>query len=303
MLEIERPSSSQICFIRLQPGDLAGCSILVTLPYWRKQRMPEVWLYRLGSGSYYQNAAWQMALRCFANAPVELTGEVSVAPHQLGTYKAATFLVKLESRLVTEDEMLPIGHCQILPPLCPYRHGNHPTRASSRWFSWPAFISYKFLLCAVKARALMKRSCGTILNKAWSLQGVVFQGAPVDLPSTSGSMPLEDAVDSNTSHTHAISHSTSPHALMDDYKHFMPDTYRGCTGHIENNQWELITNMQLLMRTCHSAKTTLGELTTQGVNLDETSCHWSGSPAKVTSDFVGEQSQVHFPSISAHWNH
>ena len=40
----------------------------------------EMWLYRLGSGSYSQNAAWQMALRCFANALVELTGEVSVAP-------------------------------------------------------------------------------------------------------------------------------------------------------------------------------------------------------------------------------
>ena len=33
--------------------------------------------------------------------------------------KPAIYQVKLESGLVTEDDMLPMGHCQVLPPLCP----------------------------------------------------------------------------------------------------------------------------------------------------------------------------------------
>ena len=38
ILLIARPNSSQICSIGLQSGDLAGCSILVKLPCWRKSR-------------------------------------------------------------------------------------------------------------------------------------------------------------------------------------------------------------------------------------------------------------------------
>ena len=87
------------------------------------------------------------------NASVEPTGEVSVGEHkgQFGTtvksspdvYRATTSLdpisraplleaftrltrypkpiyqVKLESGLVTENNMLPMGHCQVLPSLCP----------------------------------------------------------------------------------------------------------------------------------------------------------------------------------------
>ena len=33
--------------------------------------------------------------------------------------KPAIYRVKLESGLVTENDMLPMGHCQYLPPLCP----------------------------------------------------------------------------------------------------------------------------------------------------------------------------------------
>ena len=49
---------------------------------------------------------------------------------------------------------------------------------------WPAPIPYKFLIHAIKARAPMKRSCQTILNKAQSWRGMVFRGVPVDLPGT-----------------------------------------------------------------------------------------------------------------------
>ena len=48
----------------------------------------------------------------------------------------------------------------------------------------PALIPYRFLIRVVKARALKKRSCPTILSNARSCRGVVFQGAPEDLPGT-----------------------------------------------------------------------------------------------------------------------
>ena len=48
----------------------------------------------------------------------------------------------------------------------------------------PALILYNFLICAVKAWALMKQSCRTILNKARSWRGVVFRGDLMDLPGT-----------------------------------------------------------------------------------------------------------------------
>ena len=48
----------------------------------------------------------------------------------------------------------------------------------------PTLIPYRFLIRAVKARALKKRSCRTILSNARSCRGVVFRGAPEDLPGT-----------------------------------------------------------------------------------------------------------------------
>ena len=139
ILVIARPNSSQIC------------SMQAAWSWWRcpderNQGLPEhgeVWCYRLGSGSYPWNEAWQMALRYFTNAPVELTSELSVGEHKrrFGTtvksspdvYRTPSSLdpislvpllealhrVKLESGHVTEDDMLPMGHCQVLPTLCP----------------------------------------------------------------------------------------------------------------------------------------------------------------------------------------
>ena len=66
ILVIALPNSFQICSMGLQSGDLVGCSILMTLPSWRKSRTT---LARWGSGSYPRNAAWQMALRCFTKCP------------------------------------------------------------------------------------------------------------------------------------------------------------------------------------------------------------------------------------------
>ena len=35
--------------------------------------------------------------------------------------KPATYQVNLESGLFIEDDMLPMGHCQVLPPLGPFQ--------------------------------------------------------------------------------------------------------------------------------------------------------------------------------------
>ena len=97
--------------------------------------------------------------------------------------------------------MLPVGHCQAPPPLRPLqvettvvgsqqglRCGSIcpvTTRQESLLTAVPpALIPYRFLICAVKARALKKRSCWTILSNAQSCRGVVFRGAPEDLPGT-----------------------------------------------------------------------------------------------------------------------
>ena len=94
-----------------------------------------------------------------------------------------------------------MDHCQVVPPLCPFQaetavggsqqglpYGSIGTVTTGQEpvvdVFWPALIPYKFLIYAVKAQAFMKWSCQTILNKAQSWQGVVFQSAPVDLPST-----------------------------------------------------------------------------------------------------------------------
>ena len=67
------------------------------------------------------------------------------------------------------------------------------------------FFLAKFLIRAVKARALMKQSCRTILNKAvYGLDKVWFSEEPHRLAwhqSSSGSMPPEDANDGSISQT------------------------------------------------------------------------------------------------------
>ena len=97
--------------------------------------------------------------------------------------------------------MLPMGHCQVLPPLCPLRAetvvfgsqqglpcGSVDTVTTGQKplliVFPPALIPYKFLICAAKAWAPMKRSCLTIRDIAWSWQGVVFRGATADFPGS-----------------------------------------------------------------------------------------------------------------------
>ena len=55
ILVIAQPSSPQYAYGGLQSGDLAGCSILVMLPCWRKSRTTQAWhgeVWCYGSSSY-----------------------------------------------------------------------------------------------------------------------------------------------------------------------------------------------------------------------------------------------------------
>ena len=161
--------------------------------------------------------------------------------------KPAIYWVKLESGLLTEYDMLPMSHCQVLPPLFPLQvekeviGSQQELPCGSIGMVTPgqgpavdgfptSLIPYKLLIHAVKAGALMKRSCRTVLNKARSWRGVIFQGAPwtclapkFQWQHASGGC----AVDGSTSQIHMTSNSTLLHAFMSKCKHFMPKTYRG----------------------------------------------------------------------------
>ena len=77
-----------------------------------------------------------------------------------------------------------------------------------------------------------------------SLRGLVWH------QSASGSTPPEDVADGSTSQTHVTSNSALLHALTDKCKHFMPNTYRGWTGHYLEQSMRIEKNMQFLIRSC-----------------------------------------------------
>ena len=280
-------NSPQICFMGMQSGDLAGCSILGTLPCWRKSRTTwagEVWRYRLGSSSYPRNAAWQMAIRCFAKWPCkghqwgiccgaqeviwhhcEKFPQSVLNHHQLGSYKPGPFAKSAHQvndvplachlsgkvgiwtrhwRWHASNEPLSGSATSVPTPnedgggwqsteasLWVDMHGNHRTRAGCWWFSDQPSFHTNSLSTPSRPEHLWSdpvrpsgtkpgldemRSSEESLGFAWH-------------QSSSGSMPLEDAVDGSKSQIPATSYSTLPHVLK--CKHFMPNTYRVWTGH------------------------------------------------------------------------
>ena len=104
ILVIAQPNSSQVCSMGLQSGDLAGCSILVRCFAEGLPEHREVWRYGLGSGSYPRNAAWKMALRCFAKCPC--------TAYQWGICRGAQEAIW--------------HHCKMLPRLVPNHHRLRP---------------------------------------------------------------------------------------------------------------------------------------------------------------------------------
>ena len=113
--------------------------------------------------------------------------------------------------------------------------------------------------------------------------------------SSSGSMPPEDCVYGSMSQTHVTSNITLPNTLTGKCKHSM---------HNSQNQWELrkMYNCWFELVTMWRKIWRNGHLSC-GFGLSRYPFHWSESPVKVRSDFTGEQSEVHFMSISAHWKH
>ena len=156
----------------------------------------------------------------------------------------------MESGLVTEDDMLPMGHCQILPPLCPLQMETavvgsqqklpcgsigivtteqepvvdgfsaspdpiqipHPHRQGAS--------TYEPILPEHPQQSTVLMRCGI----PRSPRGLAWH------QSSSGSMPPEVAVNVNTSQTHVTNNSTLLHALKGKGKHLIFNTYMGLTG-------------------------------------------------------------------------
>ena len=169
-------------------------------------------------------------------------------------------------------------------------------------------MPYRFLIRTVKARALKKRSCRTILSNARSCRGVVFRRAPdwrlAWHQRSSGSMPFEYAVDGSTSQTHTGSNSTLLNALTGKCKHLMPNTHRGWTGHCSNKE-KLLKKYANIDSKLSQCEDWFGGTTTYTVvsEFDDPTWPCIEFLPKVVWDFVGEQSRVHIMPISAKWKH
>ena len=229
--------------------------------------------------------AWQMALRCFAKCPYRAhrwdirqgaqegiwryCGKLPIrgpnhhqlGPYELGTlagsahqvngvpYKPLIYRVKLESRFITEDDMLPVGHCQVPPPLRPLQAettvvgSQQGLRCGS---ICPVTTGQESVVnrCATSPHSVQishPRRQGpstqeTILSdhpqQCTILPRCCLSGSPWRLAwhqRSSGSMPFEYAVDGSTSQTHTGSNSTLLNALTGKCKHLMPNTHRGWT--------------------------------------------------------------------------
>ena len=122
ILVVAWPNSSQIYSVWVQSADLAGCSILVMLLCWRKLMTTEtceVWRYRLGSGSYSPNTAWQMAQSCNLDSSPKMNAAI-------GPLLSSATCLPTPSRYG--------GAWQLTgADLWVYRHSNHGTTASC-WF-------------------------------------------------------------------------------------------------------------------------------------------------------------------------
>ena len=287
-----------------------------------------------------------MALRCFAKCPYRAhwwdirkgaqegiwryCGKLPVhGPnhHQLGPYEPTTvfMMTHILKRLITEDDMLPVGHSQVPPLLrplqaemtvvgsqqgllcgsiCPVTTGQesavnrcatspHSVQISHQCRQGPStqetILSDHPQQCTVLPRCCLS---GSPWRLAWHQR-------------SSGSMPFEYAVDGSTSQTHTGSNSTLLNALTGKCKHLMPNTHRGWTGHCSYNQknfWKKYANIDSKLSQCEDW---FGGTTTYTVvsELDHPTWPCIECLPKVVSDFVGEQSRVHIMPISAKWKH
>ena len=226
-----------------------------------------------------------------------------------------------------------MGHCQVLPPLCPLQAqavvvssqhglpcGSVTTGQEPVVDGFPARPhSTQILHLRHQGMSPIKRFSRSILSKAWSWRGVVFRGAPVDLPGTKipvaaclRRMQLTVAWVRSMWPAIALRHMPS-HANASTSCLISIGVGRGISNFwIISGNWEKI--LQLLIRTCHSAKADLGKwppklrFWTSMIPLALSwKCgrwslwHWAESVAKVRSAFIGEHSQIHSMALSARW--
>ena len=158
----------------------------------------------------------------------------------LTTYpKPTIYRVKLESGLVTEDDMLWMGHCQVLPPLFPLQMGTVVVDSQQELpclsigpvttGQGPVVDGFTASLHSIQIPHLLRQGPITYEDHPEQSTGLARCGllmSPSGLAwhqSSSGNMPPEDAVDGSTNQTHATSNSTLPHGLTEKCKRFMPN--------------------------------------------------------------------------------
>ena len=174
--------------------------------------------------------------------------------------------------------MLPVGHCQVPPPLRPLQAettvvGNQQglrcgsicpvTTGQESVVNRCATSPYSVQISHPRRQGPSTQE--TILSdhpqQCTVLPRCCLSGSPWRLAwhqRSSGSMPFEYAVDGSTSQTHTGSNSTLLNAFTGKCKHLMPNGQRGWTGALfeQLNSWK---NMQILIQSCHSVKIDLGE--------------------------------------------
>ena len=227
--------------------------------------------------------------------------------------------------------MLPVGHCQVPPPLRPLQAettvvgSQQGLRCGS---ICPVTTAQESVVnrCATSPHSVQishPRRQGpstqeTILSdhpqQCTVLPRCCLSGSPWRLAwhqRSSGSMPFEYAVDGSTSQTHTGSNSTLLNALTGKCNHLMPNTHRGWTGHCSNNQKNFWKNMQILIQSCHSVKIDLGEgppilwFRSSTIPLD---LHWMSAQGSVgfcwgtiTGPYHANFSQVETQKFDPHW--
>ena len=168
-------------------------------------------------------------------------------------------------------------------------------------------MRYRFLIRAVKARALKKWSCRTILSISWSCRGVVFRGAPEDLPGTKD--PVAACLLSMWLTVARVKHPGAAIAPC-----LMPSWARANTSCLIpigvgwgivwtiRKTFEKYANIDSKLSQCEDW---FGGMTTYTVvsELDDRTWPCIECLPKVVSDFVGEKSRVYIMPISAKWKY
>ena len=223
--------------------------------------------------------------------------------------------------------MLSLGHCQVPPPLRPFQ-AETTVVGSQQGLSCgsicPVTTGEESVVnrCATsphcvqishprrQGRALKKRSCRTILSNAQSCRGVVFRGAPEDLPGTKDlvaacllSMRLTVA---RVKPTRA---AIAPVCSVGAFCKTRASANTSCLIPIGVGRGIVRTIRNTLEKICKYwfkvVTVWFGGTTTYSMvsELDDPTWPCIECLPKVVSDFVGEQSRVHIMPISAKWKH